>query len=135
MNSESKIKPLDQKEMRKFGWSLGLLMGVVFGAVLPFMFNYGHPLWPWILTAGLGLIAELQPNYLVVVHKKWFQLADILGAIFNPIMLAAIFFGLVLPIGWTKRTLGKSKIKVKLDPEIDSYRDPVILSENSRDPF
>jgi hypothetical protein len=135
LNSDSKPKPLDQKEMRKFGWSLGLLIGVVFGAVLPFIFGYTHPLWPWVLAAGLALTAEVQPNYLLVVHKRWFQLADILGAIFNPIMLGMIFFGLVLPIGWTKRTLGKSKIKTKLDREVISYRDPITLSEDSRDPF
>jgi hypothetical protein len=135
MGPSADLTPLETSKLRKFGWSLGLLLAVIFGGLLPYILNFQYPLWPWLVTISLITIAEVAPSRLATVHKYWFQLAEIAHNIFNPILLGLIFFGLVFPIGAVKRGLGKSKLQLKLDPNAASYREPPVLSEDLRDPF
>lgn len=134
-NSQPEINQQSPRELRKFGWSLGLAWGIIFGGILPFILSFSYPTWPWLVTLVLVGMSEISPTYLSVVYRGWFKFAELLHYMTNPLILGIIFFGLVLPLGLIKRSLGKSKIQLKIDSDRDTYRSPPTLSDDFRDPF
>ena len=54
-------------ELRKFGLVTGAIVAGLFGLILPWVFEYAWPLWPWIF-AGIAWIGGLvHPDSLSIV--------------------------------------------------------------------
>ena len=51
----------------------------------------------------------------------WLAFGLLLHQVLNPIVLALLFFGAVLPTGLVMRALGKDLLRLRLKPETDSY--------------
>ena len=70
------------------------------------------------ITTGLGLL----------LHK-----------VVNPIVMAFVFFGAVLPTGFIMRSLGKDPLRLKYQPDANSYwierRPPGPAPESLKDQF
>ena len=72
----------------------------------------------------LGLIA---PGSLRGLNRAWMKLGLILFKVVNPIVLALIYGTTMVPIGLVMRARGHDPLRLRLDPEADSYwipRDP-----------
>ncbi len=126
---------LTPSELRRFGISLGLLLGFFLGLFLPFLFSYAFAVWPWIITLILSTLAVIKPTFLTRVHHYWFGLGQWLNRFTSPILLGIIFFGLVLPIGLTKRLFRASKLKLGFESNLKTYRESILTSDDTRDPF
>ena len=112
----------DKTELRHFGVGMGLAITVVFGVVLPFLFGYEYPLWPWVtgcLFAGGGLFftTALKPLYSV-----WMPFAHGIGWLNTRIILGAVFLVLFIPFGVVFRVIGKDAMARKFDKKLESYR-------------
>jgi hypothetical protein len=121
------IQKLDAAGYRKFGLTTGLIIAVLFGAALPWLFDLAYRLWPWILAgvlAGLGLILPmvLQPIYIV-----WMKFGNVMNWINTRIILGILFYLIFLPIGMLMRLFGKDSMHRKLDKTLSSYR---VISQN-----
>jgi hypothetical protein len=70
---------------------------------------------PWLLMFSLitGITGLLVPVAGKVVHELWMKFAELLGFVTNRVILAAIFFVIVCPLGWISKKLGKSSIVIK----------------------
>jgi hypothetical protein len=95
-------------------------------------------LWPllggeaprnWAL--GLGalflLLAFAAPKLLTPLNKLWFKFGLLLHHIVNPLVMALMFFVVIMPIGLLMRIFGKDPLRLRFDREAKSYwipRDP-----------
>ena len=119
--------------------------GIVMAAALAILallngWHNGH-LWPWTGgLAGLFLAAALfYPAVLNPLNRLWLKLGLLLHKIVNPIIMAVVFFGAVLPTGLVMRALGKDPLRLKRQPEANSYwierRPPGPTPESMKDQF
>lgn len=103
--------------------SFGLVMAAALALVS--LFNVWHMgrVWPW--TGGLAALllaaALLRPAILNPLNRVWLKFGLLLHAVVNPIVMALLFYGTVLPTGLVMRALGKDLLRLKRQPDADSY--------------
>jgi Saxitoxin biosynthesis operon protein SxtJ len=112
---------VDNKQLRSFGLIVGGIFAVI--AVWPLVIHSAEPRW-WslIVAAVLVLPAVVYPQSLYWPHKGWMAVGTVLGWINTRIILGAVFFFVVTPIGAVRRLLGKDPMGKKLKSDVDSYR-------------
>ena len=112
---------ITRKQLRSFG----LLVGGVF-AVIGFwpLLLRGEDYRTWALALALLLIAPtlIYPPALKPFHKVWMKLGHTLGWINTRIILGAVFYLVVTPIGIIRRLLGKDPMGKRLRADMESYR-------------
>ena len=111
------------KEIRSFGLIFSLLVVLIFGGLMPWLFNQSMSVWPFGLSAITVLLALLAPSTLRPLHSLFIKLGTLLGFINTRILLFIIFFGLFLPVSivmW----LAKRDILGRKPSTVDSYRKP-----------
>jgi large-conductance mechanosensitive channel len=81
----------------------------------------------------------LFPTALKPLNRMWFQFGLLLHKVVNPIVMAFVFFGAVLPTGFVMRSLGKDPMRLKYQPDANSYwierRPPGPAPESLKDQF
>jgi len=94
--------------LRKFGF----LFGGIF--LLIFVWNWYHAkpgLLLWGLTASVFFgVALLLPRILKVIYIPWMILANGIGFIVTHVLLAALFYIIITPLGLIKSLFGKDAL-------------------------
>jgi len=116
------IKVLDARGYRKFGLTTGAIIIVLFGLLIPWLFNLNFVKWPWILGGVLILWGLLAPTTLKPVYVGWMKFGNVMNWINTRIILGILFYGIFLPIGVVMRLFGKDSMHRKLDRQLSSYR-------------
>ena len=101
--------------------------GLVFAGV--FLLIAGWPLihgeavrwWSVGISAVFALVAFIRPALLAELNRLWMKLGILLGKIVSPIALGILFYVVITPIGLMIRVAGKDTLRLKFDPEADSY--------------
>lgn len=108
-------------------------------ALFPLMRGGTVHIWAVIVSGLFGLISLVAPQWLTLLTKYWMGLANILHRIVNPVILGIIFFLVVAPIGSLMRLSGKDPLRLKLDPDAQTYwqerQPPGPASESLLDQF
>lgn len=112
----------DEQALSRFGWLMGGLLAGLFGVFFPWWLGGGFPLWPWVAGGLLALVGFLSPRWLAPLHKGWLALGEGVGWINSRVILAIVFYLLVLPIGLVMRLLGKDPMHRGFDTKANSYR-------------
>lgn len=125
------IKPipeLDSQGLRKFAFTSAAIIVVLFALVIPFIFSFSFPVWPWIagvILAGWGAIA---PATLNPVYKVWMRFGLLMNRITTPIILGIVFFLVFTPIALVMRLFGRDELQLKRGSTVSTYR---VVSKNS----
>jgi hypothetical protein len=104
---------------RKFGLTLGAILAVI--AVVK---SIEHSSWAiiWGVSAAVLIgCALLRPALLSMPNSLWLKLGLLLHRIVNPIIMAVLFYGTIMPIGLLMRAVGKDPLQLKLDRTATSY--------------
>ncbi len=109
-------------ELRKFGLVTGAIVSALFGLLLPWIFDYSWPLWPWIVAGISGLWGLVHPDSLFVIYRYWLKFGHVAGWINTRIILAIMFYLVFFPAGILMRLLGKDPMARKLNSTANSYR-------------
>ena len=86
----------------------------VFAAVA-LLLPYAWPTAEWAAwgsrPAALGFlgVAILFPRLLAPLEWAWMKLAWLLGTVMGPIVLSLVFFGLLTPLAWLRKSLTKPR--------------------------
>lgn len=109
--------------------SFGVVMAVAFGIVggLPLLRGGEPRMWAWGVALVFGLITLLRPPLLRPLNVAWAHLGALLNKIVSPVVLGALFFLVVTPMGLYQRARGRDLLRLKRDPTAPSYwipRDP-----------
>lgn len=81
-------------------------------------------LWAAGLGAGaaaLALVALAKPAALRAPADAWAKLGHLLGRVTTPIVLAAVFVGVVVPLGALMRLFGNDALRRRRDPKAPTY--------------
>jgi hypothetical protein len=113
----------DEKIVAGSDRSFGLVMAAAFAAVS--LLNGWHlgRVWPW--TGGVAALflaaALLRPAALNPLNRLWLKFGLLLHGVVNPVVMALLFYGTVLPTGLVMRALGKDLLRLKRQPDAASY--------------
>lgn len=122
--SQLEIPELDTKGLRQFGLILGGILAVVFGLLLPWIWEWDNlPNFLWI-GSGLVIIAWalIAPDSMQGLYYRWMRVAMLIGNVVNTIVLAIVFFIVITPMGIVMRMMGKDPMRRSLDKSVVSYR-------------
>lgn len=112
----------DTKGLREFGIASGALIAGLFGLLLPWLFSFSIPVWPFVLGGGLVVWALLAPDSLNPVYRTWMRIGMAIGAVMSRIVLFGVFVLVVLPIGLVMRLFGHDPMARRFDKQAVSYR-------------
>jgi large-conductance mechanosensitive channel len=103
--------------------SFGIVMAVAFGLLAGLNWWHNGRVWPWMgCIAGIFLtVAYVYPAALRPFNWVWFKFGMLLHAVINPIVMALLFFVAVWPTGLVMRALGRDLLRLKRDPDMESY--------------
>lgn len=116
------IMELDKDGYRKFGITTSVILVVLFGLALPFLFSFDYPKWPWAIAAALTTWALLAPLSMKPLYKAWMKFGLIMNWINTRLILGVLFYGIFFPIGLIFKIIGKDPMDRKLDKNATSYR-------------
>jgi hypothetical protein len=113
----------DEKVVPGSDRSFGLVMAAPLTTVTLLSFWHAGRLWLWTSgPAALFLVAGLlRPSVLHSLNLLWLRFGLLLHRVVNPIVMALLFYGTVLPTGLVMRMMGKDPLRLKQEPEADSY--------------
>jgi hypothetical protein len=78
-------------------------------------------LWAIGVSTAFLLAGIFVPSVLRQLNSVWIQLGLLLGRIVNPIVMTVLFCLVFTPVAMLLRALGKDLLKVKSDPQANSY--------------
>jgi predicted membrane metal-binding protein len=107
----------------------GIVFAVVFGVVALWPLLAGAPprLWASVVAGMFLALALIAPRLLSPLNRLWFRFGLALHRVVNPIIMAIIYLTTVVPVGLILRACGKDILRLKRDPNAQSYwiaRDP-----------
>lgn len=109
--------------------SFGLVFAGFFALVALLPALHGAPIryWALALAAAFAAVAFVMPRLLRPLNRVWAALGLALHHVVNPLVMAVMFYGAILPMALLLRALGKDLLRLKRDPQAASYwiaRDP-----------
>ncbi len=95
--------------------SFGIVFFIVFLiiALYPMLKGQDLRLWSLIISFIFLILGMINSSILTPLNKIWFKFGILLGNIISPIVMAIIFFGVVLPTGIVMKILRKDLIGLK----------------------
>lgn len=97
--------PYTAGQGRRFGFTVGLAFAVFAGLA----WWRDHPTTTMILAGLAGVLivsAMAVPAYLGPVERKWMAFAHLISKVTTPIVMGAMYLGVLLPTGVLRRTFG-----------------------------
>lgn len=122
MHEKVNAQPAVQKSgERAFGIVMAVACLVIAGII---WFKDATSPWPVGLAGAAAILlvlgffwqAPLRP-----LNRLWLKFGDLLHKIISPLVMGIIFFFIVTPIGLLMRLCGKDPMRMKLEPDSDSY--------------
>lgn len=107
----------------------GLVFAGAFFVIAGWPLLHGEALrwWAFVVAVVFVLFALIKPTLLTRLNQLWMKLGILLGTVVSPIALGILFYGVFTPIGTAIRLAGKDPLRLKFNPDADSYwisRDP-----------
>tara|TARA_Y100000817_G_scaffold40335_1_gene27509 strand:- start:529 stop:918 length:390 start_codon:yes stop_codon:yes gene_type:complete len=95
--------------------SFGIVFFIVFLiiALYPMLKGQDLRLWSLIISFIFLILGMINSSILTPLNKIWFKFGILLGNIISPIVMAIVFFGVVLPTGIVMKILRKDLIALK----------------------
>ena len=103
--------------------SFGVVITVVLAGIGLFPLLHGEPPRWWSLAvAGVLLVVTLvRAELLAPFNRVWFRFGLFLHRVVNPVIMAVIYFAVVTPTGLIMRAAGKDPLRLRRDPNAESY--------------
>lgn len=101
---------------KKNNISFGLIFFILFLIIglYPLKSNEVVRVWSLFLSFAFLIITIIKPDLFTFLNKSWIQFGILLGKIISPIIMALIFFFVVVPIGMLMRILKKDIMGLKI---------------------
>jgi saxitoxin biosynthesis operon SxtJ-like protein len=122
---------------RNFGFTMATVFGLI-GALGLYKGSSHAPVWLFIAAIFAGLTVW-RPQLLRLANRAWLKLGLLMYRVVNPVIMAILFFGAILPIGSAMRLFGKDFLTLQWDRSSPTYwlprSDPRPPSESMRQQF
>jgi hypothetical protein len=121
-STKPKTQGEQHRELRQFGLVTGAAFIVMLGCLIPWLWSRSYPIWPWVAGGVLAGIGLLYPAGLRYPFAIWSAAGKLLGWVNSRIVLAALFYLVVTPMGLVMRLSGRDPMARKFEPQAQSYR-------------
>jgi len=118
------VSPIEpEKVKRSSNRTLGIVFAAFFTLIAFLPMLRGHAARRWALpVAGIFLVVAIAaPGVIEPLNRAWTALGALLHAVVNPIVLGVLFYLIFTPFGWLLRRMGKDFLRLRPEPEADSY--------------
>ena len=108
-------------QLRSFGVLLALFVTVVGGAAA---WRTGSWTWPaviWTAGGGFALVYALVPALRRPTFVGWMYAAFPIGWTVSHLLMAFVYFGVITPIGYILRAVGRDPLDRRIDRTAKSY--------------
>ena len=112
----------ERTELRNFALIVAGMVVLFFGALVPWLWSWRFPAWPWYVAGSLVAWGLAAPLSLRLPHRLWMALGHGLGWVNTRLLLAIIFYLLITPMGLIMRLLGSDPMRRRLDAAAKTYR-------------
>ena len=119
----------EKKDLRDFGITFGVLLGVL-GGLLWWKGKDTYTIFA-ILSIAFFFFGLVLPNLLKPLQKVWMMFAVVLGWFMTRLILSVLFYLVFTFIGLGSRLMGKKFLDLNIDKSKNSYwiyREPVQFS-------
>lgn len=101
----------------------GLIFSVFFLAVGLWPLRAQQPVrWFWVvLAATVFATALIRPALLRPLNRLWMQVGLWLGRLTSPVITGLLFYAVFTPAALMLRVLGKDPLRLRAQPEADTY--------------
>ncbi len=121
----------DRRELRSFGWialgvfaALGTLVFIrrmLLGIHLDPAVAVGVAYALWTLALLCAVLALMAPRMLRPLYVGLIAVSLPIGYVVSHVLMAAVYFGVVTPIGLIFRLMGRDLLSRRWDPDAPSY--------------
>jgi hypothetical protein len=121
----SRQQAVEQSSERAFGLTFAVVFLLI--ALYPLAFGGQPHLWAFAVAALFLLAGLFAAPLLRPLNRLWLKFGALLHSITSPIILGIMFFLVIMPIGLVMRLFGKDFLRLRLEPEAQTYwikRDP-----------
>ena len=122
---------------RNFGFTMAAVFALI-GSLGLYKGSSHALIWLGIAAVFAGLTLW-RPQSLGVANRAWLKLGLLMYRVVNPVIMAILFFGAILPIGLAMRLFGKDFLSLQRDRASRSYwlprSDSRPVSESMRQQF
>ena len=103
--------------------SFGIVFSIVFLLIslYPILEYKQLQVWALIVSIVFFIISFLAPKILEPLNNIWFRFGIMLGSVISPIIMAVVFFIVILPIGLMMRIFRKDLLNRKINKQVNSY--------------
>lgn len=117
----SRTEEVKSSSDRTFGLTIACFLMVV--ALAPLLHAPAGPIRWWALgvAAGFAGLAAVRPETLAPLNRLWLGVGLVLFKVVNPVVLGLLFYSTITPLGWIIRSLGKDPLRLRREPEVQSY--------------
>ena len=125
------------RELRNFGLMMGCFIAVIFGLLIPWIWELNSPRWPWITAVVFIIWGLLAPATLQLVFQVWMKIGAVLGWVNTRLLLGLVFYLMFFPLGLVLRLFGWDAMHRRLNPDVESYRiaSKAAQRDNMENPF
>lgn len=116
------MKSIRQSD-RHFGFTFSGVFLVITG--IGWWISGKVPIWAVVVSFGFGSLAWYTPGLLMPLNRLWALIAPKIATINNTLVLGAVFYLFVTPIGMIMRALGRDPLHRRIDDNVQSYWTPV----------
>jgi hypothetical protein len=101
----------------------GLLLAGALAAVglWPILRHHDIRWWAMALALAFGVVALAAPRLLDPLRRAWMKFGWLLGKIVSPIVMGALLYAVVTPVGLFQRLFRRDQLQLKWDPEATTY--------------
>jgi len=107
---------------RNFGFTMAAVFALI-GAYGLYRASSHAPIWLAVAAVFAG-ITLVRPALLGPAKRAWLKLGLLMYRVVNPVIMAILFFGAILPIGWIMRIFGKDFLRLARDRSASTYWQP-----------
>ena len=122
---------------RNFGFTMAAVSALI-GTWGLYKSSSHWPIWLGI-AAVFAIVTLIRPQALGPANRAWLKLGLLMYKVVNPVIMAILFFGMILPIGLLMRMFGKDFLRLARDHQAPTYwlprTDPRPQSESMKQQF
>lgn len=122
---------------RNFGFTMAAVSALI-GLLGLYKGSSHAAIWLSVAVA-FALVTLLRPQSLGLANRAWLKLGLLMYRVVNPVIMAILFFGAILPVGAVMRLFGKDFLLLVRERSATTYwrprSDPRPPSESMRQQF
>lgn len=89
---------MNQKQLRDYGFLMGGVVSILFGAIPWLLLKKPFAIWPWYVLGIFWSLSIIYPSGLRPIYQVWMRVGGILGKINSTLILTLCYFFLFVPV-------------------------------------